>query len=208
MPIEDRIEKISRLVLIALLLVTLAWATGVRAQIVAEESDAPVLLVAKPGFKDEFFGASILIAKPVGNGRHVGFVLNRPTQTTLGKLFPEHPPSQKVPDPVFIGGPLNTEFIFALLQANSSPGGDAMQIAPDLYVSADAKTVDQIIEGDASRARFFAGLVAWRPGELREEFKRGLWYVQEPDPALVMRKSTEGLWEELVGRSERREKAL
>jgi putative transcriptional regulator len=208
MPLEDRVEKISRLVLVALLLATLAWATGVRAQAPAEEADAPLLLVAKRGLKDEFFGASILVAKPIGDGRHVGFVLNRPTPMTLGKLFPEHAPSQKVPDPVFLGGPLNTEFIFVLLQSSAHPGGGAMQLAPNLYVSADAKTVDQVIEADAEHARFFAGVVAWRPGELQEELKRGLWHVQAPDPALIMRKSTEGLWEELVGRAERRDQAI
>ncbi len=57
-------------------------------------------------------------------------------------------------------------------------------------------------------ARFLAGLVAWRPGELRDELKRGLWYVLEADSELVMRKPTEGLWEELVRRSERKANAI
>jgi putative AlgH/UPF0301 family transcriptional regulator len=64
--------------------------------------------------------------------------------------------------------------------------------------------VDSIIEKEPQRARFFAGLVMWRPGELDDELKRGLWYVLEDSTDLVMRKPTEGLWEELVGRSERK----
>lgn len=47
-------------------------------------------------------------------------------------------------------------------------------------------------------------LVAWRPGELQEELRRGIWFVLESDSELVMRKSTEGLWEELVKRFQRR----
>ena len=211
-PIEDRIDQLARLVLVILLLVTLGWVGHSRAQSATpradEENGAPLMLVAKPGLRDEFFGASILIAKPVGNGGHVGFVINRPTDMTLGKLFPEHGPSQKVPDPVYLGGPSNTEYIFALVQSNASPGGDSLQIAKDLFIAVDAKTVDHIIEADPAHARFFAGLVAWRPGELQEELKRGLWYVQESDSDLVMRKSTDGLWEELVKRSERRAKAI
>jgi putative transcriptional regulator len=208
MPIEDRIEQLARLVLVIILIATLGWIGHAKAQSAtqdaAQENDAPLILVAKPGLRDEFFGASILITKPVGNGRHVGFVINRPTDMTLGRLFPEHGPSQKVPDPIFLGGPINTELIFALVQSSANPGGDSLRIAQDLYIAVDAKTVDRIIEGDAAHARFFAGLVAWRPGELQEELKRGLWYVLEPDSELVMRKSTEGLWEELVKRSERR----
>lgn len=208
MPIEDRIDRLSRLALVILLLVTLGWVSHARAQSATpqadEDSGAPLMLVAKPGLRDEFFGASILIAKPVGNDSYVGFVINRPTNMTLGKLFPEHGASQKVPDPVYLGGPSNTEYIFALVQSSANPGGDSLQIGKDLYIAIDAKTVDHIIEDDPAHARFFAGLVAWRPGELQEELKRGLWYVQESDSDLVMRKPTEGLWEEMVKRSERR----
>jgi len=206
MTFEDRIEKLAHFVLVALLLATLAWIGGVKAQgrQASSGGTAPLILVAKPGLRDEFFGASILIAKPVGDDRHVGFVINRPTDMTLGKLFPEHGPSQKIPDPVYLGGPLNSEYIFALVQSESPVQGEVLQIARDLYIAVDAKTVDGIIETDASHARFFAGLVSWRPGELQEELRRGLWYVLEPDSELVMRKRTEGLWEELVRRSERR----
>jgi putative transcriptional regulator len=207
-PIEDRIDRMSKVVLVLLLLATLGWVGQARAQGATqqaeEETGLPVILVAKPELRDRFFGASILIAKPVANGGHVGFVINHPTAMTLGELFPEHAPSRKVPDPVYLGGPSNTEYIFALVQSSANPGGDSLQIAKDLFIAIDAKTVDHIIEDDPAHARFFAGLVAWRPGELQEELKRGLWYVHESDSELVMRKSTDGLWEELVKRSERR----
>ena len=212
MPIEDRIEQLARLVLVIFLIVTLGSLSKARAQDgsreAARESAAALILIAKPGLRDEFFGASILIAKPIGDGRHVGFAINRPSDMTLGRLFPEHGPSQKVPDPVYLGGPSNTEYIFALVQSKANPGGDSLQIAQNLFIAVDAKTVDRIIAGDASHARFFAGLIAWRPGELQEELKRGLWYVQESDSDLVMRKPTEGLWEELVKRSERRANSI
>ena len=39
-------------------------------------------------------------------------------------------------------------------------------------------------------------------GELAEELRRGLWFVQEPRSEVVLRKSTDGMWEELVNRLE------
>ena len=212
MSIEDRIEQLSRLILVILLIAILGWIGKTRAGDSPIESasgdGAPLILVARPELHNAFYGASILIAKPLGDGRYIGFALNRPTGMTLGKLFPEHGPSQKVPDPVYLGGPSNTDFIFALVQSTENPGGESMQIAQDLFVAVDAKTVDHIIEADPSHARFFAGLIAWRPGELQDEVKRGLWYVEEPDSNLVMRKSTDGLWEELVKRSEMRANSI
>jgi putative AlgH/UPF0301 family transcriptional regulator len=41
----------------------------------------------------------------------------------------------------------------------------------------------------------------WDVGELEAELKRGFWYALQPDPDLVLRKTTQGLWEELSRRS-------
>jgi len=168
------------------------------------DADDTVILVAKRNLQDRVYGSTILVAKPVGNDRHVGFILNKPTQLTLGKLFPEHAPSRKVVDPVFLGGPFGREVIFALVQRRDSPGGRSVQITPDLYLAFDSPIVDRIIETEPDHARFFAGMVVWQPGELRQELKRGLWYVHDAKTELLLKKQTDGLWEELVGRSERK----
>jgi len=168
------------------------------------DADDTVILVAKRNLQDRVYGSTILVAKPVGNDRHVGFILNKPTQLTLGKLFPEHAPSRKVVDPVFLGGPFGREVIFALVQRRDSPGGRSVQITPDLYLAFDSPIVDRIIETEPDHARFFAGMVVWQPGELRQELKRGLWYVHDAQTELLLKKQTDGLWEELVGRSERK----
>jgi putative transcriptional regulator len=167
----------------------------------AADIDAPVVLVAKRQLTDRFYGATILVARPIGQDQHIGFIVNRPSRVTLGELFPQHAPSRKVPDPVFVGGPINSESIFALVQTSKSPGGRSVKLSDNLFVVIDGKLVDDVIEKDPSRARFVAGLVAWRSGELQEEIKRGAWYVLGADADLVLRKP-EGLWEELVRSAE------
>jgi len=47
-------------------------------------------------------------------------------------------------------------------------------------------------------------MVLWAPGELDEEVRRGLWYVLDPQPDLLLRKTTDSLWEDLVSRCERK----
>jgi len=188
--------------LLALLL--FAWSSLALA---ADLSQA-VILVAKRELRDQVFGSTVLIATPLPGGQHFGFILNRPTRVTLGKMFPEHGPSQKIVEPVYLGGPINLELIFALVQRAESPGGESIQLMPGLYAAFDGDTVDRIIEVHAEHSRFVAGLVAWRPGELREEIKQGLWFVLEPDAATVLRKPTDGLWDELVQRLERAAKGI
>jgi putative transcriptional regulator len=168
----------------------------------AEDLSEPIILVAKPELRDRLYGSSILVVTPLGDDQHVGFIVNRPTNTSLGTVFPEHGPSQKVLDPVYLGGAVGTQLIFAMVRRPDSPGAHSLPVMPGLFVAFDAAVVDRIIESEPDHARFMAGLVTWKPGELSAEIEAGAWYVLEPDPALVMRKP-EGLWEELVRRSQR-----
>jgi putative transcriptional regulator len=168
----------------------------------AEDSDKTVLLVAKRALKDPLYRSTILLAKPMPNGAHVGFILNRPTTVKLGEMFPEHEPSKKIADPLFLGGPADVNLVFAVVANHDGSRDDSMLLTPELSLAYSGRTVDRIIESESDRARFFAGLVVWRPGQLDEELKRGLWHVQEPEAKLVLRKKTDGLWDELVRESE------
>ena len=173
----------------------------------ADYSDESVILVAKRQLRDKLYGATILVARPIGNDQHIGFIVNRPSKVTLGQLFPKHAPSQKVPDPVYVGGPLSAESIFALVQTRKHPGGRSVEIMPGMYAVIDGKLVDDVIERESEKARFVAGLVGWRAGELRDEVRRGAWFVLDADPKLVLRKP-EGLWEELVRNAEQRANSI
>ena len=166
--------------------------------------EEPMLLVAKRSFEDPVYGATILLAKPVQGGGHVGFIVNRPTKMSLAELFPEHEASKKVADPLFLGGTVDMNLVFALVETHGSRKDGTIPIAPDLFLAYETKAVDRIIESESDHARFFLGMVVWRPGQLDDELDRGLWYVDEPEAKLVLRRKTDGLWEELVRRLEAR----
>jgi putative transcriptional regulator len=183
----------------ALLFLLLGWLVAPAS---ANELERPLALVATPELRDPVYGRTVLLVKPFGRDQHLGFIVNRPTNLTLGKIFPEHGPSQKVPDPVFLGGPFDAGVIFALVARRDSPGGNSVEIAPGLFAAHEAATVDRIIEANPDDARFVAGLVIWRPGELRREIEIGAWQVRDADPGLALR-DPKGLWEELVQPSER-----
>ena len=139
----------------------IAWSSPARPADIDADS---IILIAKRQLQDKLYGSTILIARPIGADRHVGFIVNKPTQMTLGKLFPTHEPSRRVTDPVFLGGPVSPEVIFALVQGNQSPGGRSIKILDDLYLAIDSDVVDRVIEKQPAQARFFAGMVLWRTG--------------------------------------------
>jgi putative transcriptional regulator len=162
----------------------------------AQDLSKPLLLVASPDLHG-MYGRTALLVIPQGD-RHMGFILNRSTEVKLGALFPEHEPSAKVADPLYFGGPEMVESLFAVVRRN--PGTSSVRLFGDLFVTADAATVDRIIEQTPNEARYFAGFVGWQPGELSKEVGAGYWYVTDADAALMFSHDTATMWEQLVER--------
>ena len=145
---------------------------------VAQDLGKPLLLVASPDLDGPYNHTALLVV-PMG-GQHVGFILNRATDVKLGSLFPDHPPSAKVADPVYIGGPEKIDAIFAVVPHN--PGEPSVRLFGELFMTVHAEVVDRVIEQTPNDARYFAGFVAWRPGELAGQFDITL---REGDGALL-----------------------
>jgi len=181
----------------ALVVLTLGWLPLAGAADLAQ----PLILVARPEVAAPLHRSTVLVVTPLGEDRHAGFIMNRPTDLTLAKLLPEYAASKKVSKPVYLGGPELPGIIFALVQRHSSPGENAFEVIPGLYAAHDVEVVQRIIESEPHSARFVAGMVAWRAGALRAEIDAGAWYVFKPDARLAM-SPHQGLWEELVRRAQ------
>jgi putative transcriptional regulator len=162
----------------------------------AQALDKPLLLVASPELQGAYSRTALLVF-PMRGG-HAGFILNKSTDVKLASVFPDHPPSAKVADPIYFGGPEMMDSLFAVVP--SHPGEPSLRLSGELFVTADAETLDRIIEQSPNDARYFAGFVGWQPGELAKELQAGFWYVADPDAALVFTKDTGAMWDELVER--------
>jgi putative transcriptional regulator len=166
----------------------------------ARDESAPaetVFLVATPKLVDPVYYHAVLVAVPQENDRHVGFILNRPTTFSLSSLFPQHEPSKQVENPVLFGGPMSMGTVFALVKRDGTPERGSIEAMKDLHIAIRADIIDRIIETTPNEARYFVGIVHWRPGELNEELRRGLWQIQTARPEVIFRKDTSKLWEEL-----------
>jgi len=189
------------IVLLIALSATLA-APLARADASSGGEEQAVFLIATPRLIDPRYSRAVVLTVPTDNDQHIGFIINRPTKQSLSSLFPEHEPSTKVIDPVFVGGPMAADALFALVRTDHSPSTDSLQMMNRLFFCKRVDVVDHVIETTPNDARYYVGYIEWRPGELREELARGLWLVSNADLDTVFLKDTSELWEELTHRSQ------
>lgn len=178
---------------LSIVLTTLAHAAAIA---------SPAVLVAS-GSGVENYGETVILAVPLEDGSHFGFVLNMPTEATVSDLFPGEDASSKVTARVDIGGPLYSSALFALV-VDAGPGLEGLRrVTPRFSVALETDEVDQVIARQPGNARFFVGLVVWAPGGLQQQVKAGAWRVLAPDAGIVLSARPATLWQRLSHASAR-----
>jgi putative transcriptional regulator len=168
----------------------------------AADLSQAVILVASNRLAGSVYEQAVILAAPLPQGGHLGFIINRPTPVKLETLFPEQPSTRKVADPVYAGGPVLANTVFAMTRKapdNNPNNGDSFSPMPGLVVVIDATTVDRIIETTPNDARYFVGLMLWAPDDLEDEIRNGVWEVRPADADTVLRANPKGLWKSLEG---------
>lgn len=165
----------------------------------AADLSQAVILVASEGLAASPFAQTVIVAAPIPQGGHIGFVVNRPTSVKLETLFPEQSSTHNVVEPVYVGGPMMPEAVFAVTRKAPDTGGNVLSLMAGLVVVIDSETVDHIIETTPNDARYFVGLMFWGPGELDEQIDQGAWAVRPADVDSVLPSSSRGLWKSLSG---------
>lgn len=168
----------------------------------AQDLSQPVLLVASDQLDGSPFQQTVILAVPLPSGRHVGFIVNRQTTVKLGMLFPEDEPSSKVTEPVYIGGPVLGQAVFALTRERPQGEGEVVPIMPGLFAALDATSVDRVIATAPNDSRYFIGLMMWDADQLDAQVQAGAWDVAPADADTVLRTRPTGLWKSLRNRPE------
>jgi len=164
-----------------------------------QESPRTFFLVAKPEMRDPNFRETVILVTENRDAQATGVIINRPTDRSFADLLPGER-FKRFTDPIFFGGPVQLNSMFALFMADRIPG-QALTMLPGLYLALNPDTVYALVSAPPDRIRFFAGYSGWGPGQLRREVGSGAWLMVDADPETVFRKDTSTLWRDMMRRS-------
>jgi putative transcriptional regulator len=196
--------------IVFVLLIALIGASSMPVSTAFAAGAKPYFLVATPQMGDPIFGGSVIMMIPTIDAPLLaGVIINKPTTTSPQEVFPHFPAVKNGPNSAYFGGPVdNGQAILAL--RTSHPPAKAIQVFDDVYVSADADTIAQIIKDntDPANLRIFLGRAQWLNEQLHTEIMEGAWYVVPADAAQVFDADPTHLWRKLVEQGQLQEVRL
>jgi putative transcriptional regulator len=150
------------------------------------------LLVASPALLDPNFSRTVvLIAEHDENGA-MGIVLNRAADMPVADAAPVLADIVEPGARVHEGGPVQPTSVVILAQFED-PARAAVPVLEDIgFVAGD--TDFESLGDELLRARVFAGLAGWGPGQLESELERDDWILDPAQPDDIFTEDPDALW--------------
>ena len=157
------------------------------------------LLIASPALLDPNFNRTVvLIAEHDDETGAMGVVLNRETELSVAEAAPVLGDVVEAGAMVHEGGPVQPTAVVILAQFHDA-GDAAVPVFGDVgFVAGDADF--DALGPLVGRARVFAGLAGWSPGQLEAELERDDWILESARADDVFTDEPEALWASVLER--------
>ena len=157
------------------------------------------LLIASPALLDpNFHRTVVLIAEHDDETGAMGVVLNRQTELLVAEAAPVLADVVEEGAMVHEGGPVQPTAVVILAQFHD-PANAMVPVFEDVgFVGGEADF--DALGPEVSRARVFAGLAGWSPGQLEAEIERDDWILEPARADDAFSDEPEGLWASVLER--------
>ncbi|MBL8305496.1 MAG: YqgE/AlgH family protein [Rubrivivax sp.] len=150
-------------------------------------------LIAMPGMADDTFAGSVVYLCEHNEKGALGLVINKPIDITLKNLFEKVELALSGGDlaeqPVFFGGPVQTERGFVLhdaLEGGPSPYNSTLTVPGGLAMTTSKDVLEALADGAGpKRVLVTLGYSGWGAGQLEDEIGRNGWLTVGADPAII-----------------------
>lgn len=172
-------------------------------------------LIAMPGMADDNFAGSVVYLCEHTERGALGLVINKPSDIKLGTLFEKVDLSldrtELADQPVYIGGPVQTERGFVLHESGEDDAADveadgaqynsSLRIPGGGLAMTTSKDVLEAMACGAGPKRVLVtlGYAGWSAGQLEEEIARNGWITVDARPELIFETPIEQRYDRALG---------
>ena len=129
------------------------------------------LLIAPPSVKGNFWSKTVIFVTEDHDRGSIGFVLNRPSKMPIVEFSQQHGIDSTMPGNIFIGGPVSVNAI-TMLHSSEWECTNTLKINEEFSISSSPDLLHRLAADDTpTKWRLFAGLCAWAPSQLENEYK-------------------------------------
>ena len=138
----------------------------------------------------DFFNDSVIFLCEHSKNGAFGFVMNQPTDLSesilLSKLNLNKNSKHETLKHVLRGGPVDTDRLFVLHNANGVTYQQTTQISDDLFLTTSNDILESIARKKIdAKYKIIVGYCGWAPGQLESEIKQNAWHIISSDMNLV-----------------------
>lgn len=154
-------------------------------------------------YDPNFFRTVVLMVQHGQDGAF-GLVVNRPAERTLGEILPDELAGSALDVPVYIGGPVQQEYLFVLHSGLPQTAGTESALHPIPGVIFEPATQDfiqylvtewpRLPEQERPKIRLYAGYSGWAPEQLERELREHSWFTHQARADIVFHPDPEGAW--------------
>jgi putative transcriptional regulator len=138
-----------------------------------------------------------------------GLIVNRKSQFKLIDLLPEFQNERGRQTPIFIGGPVQQEFLFAIHSPllDKPISSTAMEVIPKVYFEPGFRNLEnyfkdeywnQLPLDDRPRIHLYVGYSGWGPGQLEREIREGSWILHPATEKIVFHPNPDEGWKDAL----------
>ncbi len=163
-----------------------------------------MFLVASRDLGDPNFAhAVVLLVHYDDENGAMGLIINRSTDVPLSRIFADLKEAKDRADPIYVGGPVETGTVLALLKSASKPK-EAERVFGDVYLISSKTLLEKTLASgiEASQFHAYLGYAGWGREQLEHEVELGAWHVVAADTGNVFHTEPDSVWPRLIRRTE------
>jgi putative transcriptional regulator len=168
-----------------------------------DDLGAGKVLVASRGLPDPNFAETVILLVRCDAEGIVGLILNRRTDIPLSRVLEQFDSAKGRSDPAYLGGPVETPAVFALLRSTAKLDG-AEQVFSSVYLISTKTVFEKAIAGrpGPDTLHVYLGYAGWSNDQLRREVKLGSWFIFQGDARTVFDSDPDSLWRQMIQKTE------